>query len=473
MDPPYPGRTARRSGPSEADRRPIDPRIRNGEAIGGTLSQGGDAVSTFFSQLLKRMHTEVAGQPAGSDPDGDRDARDYFALQVKAILSTVGLRAEYDAEQFALRLGGGSVSWLGNRFDEYRRAPEEDQEGIVLHVAHGIVEASRPSPIADDVALARPNLRPRIRQRAHLVILGLQMEADGLDPDRLLHAFVQISDDLGAEVVYDTPTNIVSIPCDRLARWALDPADALEIAVDNLRDSAPDPFRRTSDGVYVASVGDCYDSARLLLVDEIAALPLDGDPVALPANRDTLAITGSNNVGGMYRLLQAALSVLERPRMDTLQPLILRDGRWRDWLPPLDHPMREAFYELAMRTRGTSYAELKDLLVRRHERDGVDLFVASYGVFRPNDGKLTFSHAVWPPVRGWLPEADLVSVLHPDDARYIVVPRRTLVRMAGHLLDRVPELHPPYDAFEGVPDERLWNALREHAVREGIMAPRT
>lgn len=426
-------------------------------------------MSTFFSQLLKRMHTEVAARPA--DPDGERHARDVFALQVRAILGTVGLNAEYDAEQFALRLGGGSVSWLGNRFDEYQRAPEEDREGIVLHVAQGIVDASRPSPIADDVALARAHLRPRIRQRAHLVILGLQMETDGLDPDGLLHAFVRVTDDLGAEVVYDTPTNIVSIPSDRLAQWDLDPAEALGVAVQNLRDSAPDPFRRIGDGVWVAAAGDCYDSARLLLTDEIAALPLDGDPVALPANRDTLAITGANSVGGLYRLLQIALSVLERPRMDTLQPVIYRDGAWQDWLPPLDHPMREAFHELAMRTRGTSYAELKDLLVQRHEREGVDLFVASYGVYRPGDGQLPFSHAVWPPVRGWLPEADLVSVLHPDDARYIVVPRGTLVRMAGHLLDRVPELHPPYDAFDGVPDERLWNDLREHAVREGVMAP--
>lgn len=433
-------------------------------------------MSTFFSKLLTRM------QPPPNEatpPADDPHARDLFALRVKAILETVGVTAAYEAEPFALRMGSGSVSWLGNRFDEYLRAPEEDREGIILHVARGIVEAGRPSPVADDIAVARLHLRPRIRQRAHLIILGLQMEDDGLGPEvpgsgsgDLLHAFVPISEDLGAEIVYDTPTNIISLPAERLAGWGLSPVDALAIAIDNLRDSASEPFQSVGDGVYLAVTGDCYDSARLLLTDQIAALDLAGPPIALPANRDTLVITGANDVGGLYRMLQIALSVLERPRMDTLQPVILEDGVWRDWLPALDHPMREAFYELAMRTRGTSYAELKDLVVRRHAEDGIDLFVASYGVFRPNDGEHAWSHAVWAPVRGWLPESDLVSVVHPEEERYIVVPRADVVALAGHLLQRVPELHPPYDAFDGVPSVEIWNALRVHAVREGMMGSR-
>ena len=159
--------------------------------------------------------------------------------------------------------------------------------------------------------------------------------------------------------------------------------------------------------------------------------------------------------------------------MDTLQPIVLRGGTWHDWHPPDGHPMRDAFYELAIRTRGTSYAELKTLLERRHERDGTDVFVASYGVFRPADGALPWSHAIWPPVRGWLPEADLVSVVHPDERRYVVVPREALVVVAGHLLDPVPGLHPPYDAFDGVPDAHLWERLKAHAVREGVMRQRS
>jgi hypothetical protein len=41
--------------------------------------------------------------------------------------------------------------------------------------------------------------------------------------------------------------------------------------------------------------------------------------------------------------------------------------------------------------------------------------------------------------------------------------------VAAHLLRRVPEMHPPYDAFDGVPDADLWNRLRKHALREGVM----
>lgn len=425
-------------------------------------------MSTFFSKLLTRM----APSATPVDPVLDRDERDTFALRVKSTLETVGISAEYDSSEFALRMSNGSVSWLGNRFDEYKRAPMEDREGIVLHVASGILDASRPSPVSSDRVSALPHLRPRIRQRAHLVIMSLQMEADGLDPVGILSAFEPISDDLGSEIVYDTPANIVSIPRDRLDAWGLTPSEALAIAVENLRESAPRPFRSAGDGVWLAAVGDCYDSARILLTDEILSLPLDGPPVALPVNRDTLAITGANNVGGLYRLLQVALSAIDRPRMDTLQPVSLEANRWSDWLPEPEHPMREAFYELAMRTRGTSYAELKELLLARHKRHGLDLFVASYGVFRPTDGALPWSHAVWPPLQGLLPETELVSVLHPRDERYIVVGRQTLLSVAGHLLERVPTLHPPYDAFDGSPTAELWDDLRVHAVREGVMGGR-
>lgn len=421
-------------------------------------------MTIFLSRLLTRM--EPVSKPPAAD---ERNERDAFALRIKVILETIGITVVYDTEEFALRMGNGSVSWLANRFDEFQRAPEGEREGIVLHVARGIVDAGRPSPVLHALAGARPNLRPRIRQQAHLVILGLQMEDGGHPSDAPLHAYVPLSTDLGVEVVYDTPNNIVSIPTERLQGWGLTPAEALAIAVENLRQSTPDPFGYVGDGVFVAAVGDCYDSARLLLTDEIASLPLEGEPVALPANRDTLVITGANNLGGLYRMLQIAMSVLDRPRMDTLQPVVLRNGVWCDWLPPVEHPMREAFYELAVRNRGTSYAELKDLLVRRHARDGRELFVASYGVLPADAGQRASSHAVWAPVRGWLPESDLISVIHPEDGRYIVVPRDKVVSVAGHLLAVVPEVHPPYHAFEGGPSLGLWNDLRVFAVREGVM----
>ncbi len=408
-------------------------------------------------------------RPDGAAPeaDGADDLRDAFALRLQAVLATLGVRAAYDAAVFALRLEGGGISWLGNRYDEWQRTPPDEQDGLLLQVAQAIFDASAPSPVSATADEARAQLRPRIRQRAHLVIVGMQMEADGVEPGALAQTFLPVTTDLGVEVVFDTPTNIVSVPAERLSAWGLAPAEALVHAIDNLRASAPAPFVDAGDGVYVSTVGDCYDSARLLLIDEVQALPLAGDPVALPANRDLLAITGSANVGGLYRLLQLALDALDRPRLDTLQPVVLRDGAWHDWLPDLDHPMREAFYELAVRTRGTNYAELKDLVEARHQRDAVDLFVASFGMLRPAEDALPFSHALWPPVRGWLPESDLISVVHPDERRYAVVPRPHLLAVASHLLTPVPDLHPPYHAFDGVPDEATWEALKVGAIFEG------
>jgi hypothetical protein len=420
-------------------------------------------VAAFFSKLLTRMQ---APEP-DVDPESEQFDRDVFAHQVRTLLATTGLPARYDADAFALRLGAGATSWLGNRFDEYARAPADERDEVVLHAVRGIVEASRAEPLADDLDDVGPYLRPRIRQRAHLVIQKLQLEADGVGAAGRMPVLVPLTADLGAEVVYDTPTSIVTVPAEQVGVWGLTPRKALRMAIDNLLDSAPDPFTETASGVWRASVGDCYDSARLLLTKLVAGLPLLGEPVALPANRDTLVITGTEHLTGLYHLLEAALEVMERPRVDTLQPVVLRAGRWRDWLPGPEHPMHEAFYELATRTRGTSYAEVQSLVEANLARTGDERMVASYGLLRLGDGSTPWSHAVWGPVRGWLPESDLVSVLSPDAERYVVVPRAQLVKFAGHLLERVPELHPPYLAFEGAPDRVLYERLRAYAVLEG------
>lgn len=428
-------------------------------------------MSTFFSPLLTRIRGRMAApQPSEGPPD---HLRDLFALQVQAVLQTVGVPSEYDPAQFALRMGGERASRnanLANQFWEYAQAAPEDREGIVLHVAQGIRDACRPSPVAPAALDARASLRPRIRHRAQQVIVHLQRETDATESDGI---FVPVSTDLGAEVVYDTPTNIVSLAPEHLARWGLTAEEALGIAVENLRAAAPSPFRRIGDGVYAATVGDCFDSARLLLLDEIAALPLKGEPLALPANRDTLLVTGTRNLGGLYRILEVAVQSLDRPRMDTLQPVVLTHGAWRDWVPAPDHPMWDAFYELAMITRGECYAAVRRVLEEQHQRDGVDLFVASYGVLVRGDGEPPQSHAVWPPVAGWLPEADLVTVIHPDDERYIVVPWPKLRQVAHHRLKKVPGVHPPYFAFAGAPERELWERLRAHAVREGVVQERS
>ena len=136
-------------------------------------------------------------------------------------------------------------------------------------------------------------------------------------------------------------------------------------------------------------------------------------------------------------------------------------------MPRKSHPMHEAFYELATRTRGTSYAEVQAMIEDTTETEAGVPKIASFGLLRLPDGSTPRSHAVWRPGRGWLPEADLVSVVRADEERYVVVPRRVLVKHASHLLTRVPDVHPPYYAYDQVPDLELFEQLRSYAILEG------
>jgi hypothetical protein len=76
-------------------------------------------------------------------------------------------------------------------------------------------------------------------------------------------------------------------------------------------------------------------------------------------------------------------------------PLVLEGDIWTDWMPPPDHPSYRAFRDLEAKTLGPMYQAQEGLLNRLHERDGVDVFVASFSaVEKQGTGELV-SYCVW------------------------------------------------------------------------------
>jgi hypothetical protein len=167
----------------------------------------------------------------------------------------------------------------------------------------------------------------------------------------------------------------------------------MEAARSNLAE-AQVAFACIDDRVFASATGDNYDASRLLLLDLIGELKVQGDPVAVVPNRDTLLITGADDEQGLDIVAELAEQALERPRPMNALPLRFRGGEWVNWRLPEGHPAAPKFLRLELRSLAGEYAEQKAVLERLFEKQGIDRFVASYSVAE-KEGAGLFSYCVW------------------------------------------------------------------------------
>src|SRR6185295_736130 len=123
-------------------------------------------------------------------------------------------------------------------------------------------------------------------------------------------------------------------------------------------------------------------------------LRVSGLPVAAPATRDSLSITGSEDSRGLELLAQ----VLERElsggtRHVSGRPLVLTSTGWQTFDPP-EH-LRERFLHIARQYDALFWSDYKELLEKHLVSRDEDIFVASLGVFENQADKSTFTMAIW------------------------------------------------------------------------------
>ncbi len=407
---------------------------------------------SWFSELLEYL----GGAPEPPSPD----EREEFALRLKTLLQTLGHPVRMDMEEFSfVHQTDSQVSFLHNHYEAWSALPTEEREGGLIRAAESIVTLSAKTELPKAYDEAAPNLLVRMRPLAHLAALRIDMKVRGAEVELDL-ASLPVGAHLGAQLVFDTPATIIQFPRSQVVDWGVQLETCFERARKNLVALNPNPFIRVTDGVYASDEGDCYDSARILLTEQIASLPVQGRPIALPANRDTLLLTGEHDEQGLHILLEAAVAATKTPRLDTLRLLVLDDGEWSEWLPPPDHALHAEWVELAIRTTGSGYAEVRDKLGRLHEAQDEDVFIAKFGAMEI-EGVL-HSYAVWPPIPTLLPQADLIIMPVSEDPEegFVHLRWHDVVALAGDLLERVPHLEPPFWQTTGHPTTDRLEALR-------------
>ena len=221
---------------------------------------------------------------------------------------------------------------------------------------------------------------------------------------------------LAAALVFDGEKAMAFITEDQLARWHVSFDDALAIAVNNLKTKSMGRFKQLAPGLYASPWRDNYDAARLLLPGAFAGLALRGKPVVTVPNRDTLLVTGSEDLKALGVLASATEQAVQEPRPISAVPLVQEGATWRAFIPAAPQELRERYRGMLLGAQSSDYADQKELLDEAYQRSGTDLFVASFkAVQGPKTGGVV-SYCTWTNgADSLLPRTDFVIFMDGDE----------------------------------------------------------
>ncbi len=392
----------------------------------------------------------------------DEALQSQFAHQIVDGLKNAGdeRTITYQAEEFQLQFRNGDsdcgVLNLSNLHAEFSQLDPELHPQRISEIVRAAL--SHLKPIPDDFQDASYDLRPRLWSRSTFEIMKLKSRLEGnevaswpLEP---------IGNHLFLSLVFDLPESVRSLSDSDLKNWDISLWEAREVALKNL---AEEDFVIASlgDVLYASNTGDSYDATRLVLTNLLEQLQIEGDPVAMVPNRDTLLITGSESEVGLTMMIEMAAKELQenpRPMLATL--LSFRDGQWEDWDLPIDHPSQEQYRRCVLGWRQFEYDNQKQILDAIYEQELNDCFNASFTVISQDDRHLSYS--VWAQgIVNSLPKTDLVAFMGQSDSEVKAFATwESVVMHCGELMEE-QELYPSRFLVREFPSESVLNQLEQ------------
>ncbi len=323
----------------------------------------------------------------------------------------------------------GGVMNLHNLFKEYCKTPSKDRAAWMARTCVGLLNRV---DLPEDFEDVKPDLMPTVRPRSMFEFLDLKTAISGGKSMNI--ASLPLTEQLVVCLVYDLPSAMQFVSQKNLDDWGITLYEAYEIACQNLAEL---PFSMLSldEKLFVVQSGDAYDGTRVLLKDHIRKLKLNGHPIAMPATRDILLITGSDDVEGLTLMLALADQQKDEARPLCPIPMQLVADDWESWLPPTDHPAYRGFKDLECKFNYVEYSDQKDLLEQKLDLEQDNpVFVATYSVLERDDKVLSFS--VWSKsVPTWLPKTDCVGLFDPEVNSHRFIRWEKLQNIVGSMME--------------------------------------
>jgi hypothetical protein len=390
--------------------------------------------------------------------------RDRFAKQVlEAVLATGAVaRAWYEPEAFAVRFqrgDDGDTGWiyLHNTFRETEDASRSERQERVRRLVAAVVHEPRVDRGWDEV---RPRLRPVLRGATFGQ--GMSNGDSALLSRPALPYLVEL-------VVVDEPTSMAYVLEHHAREWGVDADEIFAAAHANLAPRATSATQgEPRDGpamIRFVDTGDAYFTSMLLIDGFLAGLTprVGGRPVAFVPDKDTLAVLGDDHpeaLAQFYEMMEHEY----RDAVRSLSPVGYTtddSGRVVPYRTTEPGPLANRVHRAEVMLAAAEYNAQKEALDARHERDGVDLFVATVMAVERPDGS-TFSVSVWTDnCDTLLPETDHVF-LQSSEREAFAVPWPIVAAEASFA--PVPGISPPRFRVRTWPDEPVLHRLRAESI---------
>nr|WP_308635334.1 DUF1444 family protein [Massilia brevitalea] len=366
---------------------------------------------------------------------------------------------EFDAPNFRILMPGseGGAVNLHNCYHDYCEASRAERRAVVDKYSNLFVQADIP----DTFEAARRNLLPVLRTGAFLQAAQLGPLAGDAKPSTGFAA-ADFSDDTVMLLAWDTEHLTRILDTSQLEKWGVSQEAASTIALDNLRDLAPEQFVQLGANLFASDWNDAYDSSRILLPDLVHRVA-GQHPVVMIPTRGRMLLSASHSREDLLTLVSYAQSAIETEgrRVSTLMYEYV-DGKAVPYVP-LDEEVARKLADLRRMALQEDYAEQKQLLDQGFEQQGTDIFVATYMLVKGDDERI-FSVSTWTAgVDALLPETDRIVLGYLDEpgreGRRWNVAWADLVAAAGHLMVRQEGYQLPRWRVRAFPDEAALNAL--------------
>jgi len=360
-------------------------------------------------------------------------SREQFAqLILKRIRRAGDTRpVTYDAAAFRIVQSNNYVAFLGNLYEEYLRAEKSEREEIVRRFLTMWFTSELELP--DEFDDAKADLLPALRARSYFEI-DVQLAAEKESPPP---PYQTIGEHLALSLVYDLPTSMRTINEEVLEKWGISFYEAMEVAKQNLAEK-PMQIAQVGTG-YALTNGDGYDATRMILLDQFGEIEVKGDLIAMIPNRERLYFAGSDDLDGLQFLLHFAEQDVQHERFISGMAFKRDPDHWSPWLPEPDHSLHDRFRNLWLQTMGQMYESQTALLNRRHEQEGIDIFVATFSGLSEKDTGRSFSYSMWADgIDTLLPETDQVFLVRPEGDSVTTCARGSwgaVRRAAGELME--------------------------------------
>lgn len=385
-----------------------------------------------------------------------KPTRDDFAAAFVARLREAGddRAVRYDPEAFELVCSSDrahQIVRLASVYRDYLASPGPQRARCFARFVRAALAGRRTGGDEATAEEVLTRLLPRLQTRLHYESLSLL--ADTPSGGRPPFAWRPIAEHMALGLVLDFPDHVEEVPTARFEELGIGLDEAFERARVNLERASEEELVVAAPGLFVSAFDDCHDASRLILTEKLRRLPLRGEPVVMVPNRDHLLVAGSDDTAALAAMASVSRELMQAPRFLSSIPLCLVDDDYAPFVPAAGHPLHGIFAELRVSQLVDEYAQQKRLLERKHEREGVDVFVASFSGFAAAGDESAFSYCVWTKdVAALLPRAERIALLDPAGmGAPVMAAWEVVAEAAGELMEPL-DVYPPRYRVNAFPD---------------------